>query len=184
MACLQNVILPVGVEQMHISLSLLQVSVVIDEECSMLWAISVAFISLQLKKIREKKRTFELKPLQNETAKQDLGWLHQSLSHWGSYSTDLLLLPQPTGRSIPGIRPLRSFESTTCSIDMLLFFICWLYLIPSLLFPLTEQRGSYSRSLLNPFFFFFSVYSMSGIGPLGVCEAVRCLFVYLCEICL
>lgn len=126
-----------------------------------------------------------MRPIQNESKKQKLGWLHQSLSHWGSYSGNLLLLLQPTDRSITGIRPLRSFESTVVSIDMLLFFICWLYLIPSLLFPLTEQRGSYSCSFFNPFFPpSLLVYSMSGIGPRGVCEAVRCLFVYLCKICL
>lgn len=44
------------------------------------------------------------------------------------------------------------FESATCTINMLLFFICWLYLIPSLLFPLTEHGGSYSRPNLNHFF--------------------------------
>lgn len=47
------------------------------------------------------------------------------------------------------------FESATCTIDMLLFFICWLYLIPSLLFPLPEQAGSYSHPNLNHLFLFF-----------------------------
>lgn len=58
---------------------------------------------------------------------------------------------------------------------MLLFFICWLYLIPSLLFPLTEQGGSYSSPNLNHFFW------LSGIGPHlhgGVCSATLPVHIY------
>lgn len=64
-----------------------------------------------------------------------------------SYSSPSLLADQyqESGHYAP-------FETATCTIDMLLFFICWLYLIPSLLFPLTEQGGSYSRPNLNNFF--------------------------------
>lgn len=44
-----------------------------------------------------------------------------------------------------------------CTIDMLLFFICWLYLIPSLLFPLPEQRGSDCRPHTRISYFFREV---------------------------
>lgn len=110
--------------------------------------------------------------------KQNLRWLHLSHSHWGSYRDDEPLLLQPSSRSIPGIRPLRSFESATCTIDMLLFFICWLYLIPSL-FPLTEQRGSYSRPNSN-LCFFCSLGLVLIYIVVEVCVAVHslCLFVW------
>lgn len=62
------------------------------------------------------------------------------------------------------------------------FSICWLYLIPSLLFPLTEQGGNYSRLLLNLFFssiwlfFFLSL----RVFVIGLCwYAPPCLFVWV-----
>lgn len=66
-----------------------------------------------------------------------------------SYSSPSPLLDQyqESGHYAP-------FESTTRTIDMLLFFICCWYLKPSLLFPLTELRGSYSRPNLDLFVFF------------------------------
>lgn len=134
---------------------------------------SIHFTSAQ----RREKTAIWNKACTEWNKKQNLRWLHLSHSHWGSYRDDEPLLPQPSSRSIPGIRPLRSFESATCTIDMLLFFICWLYLIPSL-FPLTEQRGSYSRPNSNLCFFL-----QSGIGSHLHCCGGMCgssLLVLIC----
>lgn len=65
---------------------------------------------------------------------------------------------------------------------MLLFFICWLYLIPSLLFPLAEQGGSSSHPNLNHFFLclelvlIYMAAERCGAAPLSP--------EYLCEFCL
>lgn len=135
---------------------------------------SIHFTSAQ----RGKKTAIWNKACTEWNKKQNLRWLHLSHSHWGSYRDDEPLLLQPSSRSIPGIRPLRSFESATCTIDMLLFFICWLYLIPSL-FPLTEQRGSYSRPNSN-LCFFCSLGLVLIYIVVEVCVAVHslCLFVW------
>lgn len=129
--------------------------------------------------IRSEKKTFWNEAHMEQNKKQNLRWLHQSHSHWGSYRGDSLLLPEPTSRSISGIRPLRSFESSTCTIDMLLFFICWLYLIPSLLFPLTEQGGSYSRPNLSLSLFFLCgcLWLVLINMVVEVCVAVQSLYI-------
>lgn len=47
-----------------------------------------------------------------------------------------------------------SLSWNACTIDMLLFFICWLYLIPSLLFPLPEQRKPLPPLKHESYFYF------------------------------
>lgn len=60
---------------------------------------------------------------------------------------------------------------------MLLFFICWLYLIPSLLFPLTEQGGSYSRPNLSHFFGCLGLVLIYIV--VEVCVAVQSLCIFM-----
>lgn len=93
----------------------------------------------------EKKHPFEMKPVWSETRNRTSDGFTNLILTGGltgatSYSSPSLLADQyqESGHYAP-------FESATCPIDMLLFFICWLYLIPSLLFPLAELGGSYSR---------------------------------------
>lgn len=109
--------------------------------------ISAAFISHPLRK-----KHFEMKPIWSETRNRTSDGFTNLILTGGltgatSYSSLSSLADQyqESGHYAP-------FESATCTIDMLLFFICWLYLIPSLLFPLTEQGGSYSCPNLSHFF--------------------------------
>lgn len=99
-----------------------------------------------------------------ETFETELATLMETRNGTSDDFTNLILTGGPTGvtgDSSPSPSANQYLESghytafsfslfyalfwNACTINMLLFFICWLYLKPSLLFPLPEQRGSFSH---------------------------------------
>lgn len=116
--------------------------------------VSDHFSSIHVTSARKQtqRHLFEMKPVWSETRSRTSDGFTNLILTGGlkgatSYSSPSLRADQyqESGHYAP-------FESTTCTIDMLLFFICRLYLIPSLLFPLSELGGSYSRPNLDHLF--------------------------------
>ncbi len=138
--------------------------------------------SIHFTSAQKKKHPFEMKPVRSKTRNRTSDGFTNLILTGGltgatSYSSPSLLADQyqESGHYAP-------FESATCTIDMLLFFICWLYLIPSLLFPLTEQGGSYSRPNLNLFFWgclgLVLIYMVVEVCAIvrSLCRFIRVLF--------